>query len=149
MDCPGKGGRGTYRMKRMVIVAAVMAVGIVAPAASADVGAGSSAHRLTATKTSWTAEYDASSYYGSVKCTGKTTVNKKYPGGREVETCETTETTLAHMKAGKGQKAFENSEGGTVAEWESDSGSGKKTTEYSYTVYKTLKKFKLVAVYAP
>jgi hypothetical protein len=136
-------------MKRLVILAAVIAVGIVAPAASADPGAGSAAHRLAGTKTAWTATYNASSYYGEVKCTGKTTVNKKYPGGREVETCETTEGALKHMKAGKGQKAFENSEGGSVAEWESDSGSGKRTTEYSYTVNKKLTKFKLIAVYAP
>jgi len=99
-------------------------------------------------KTSWTAEYDASSYYGPVKCTGTTTVNKKYPGGKETEVCESVGGPLVHMKAGKGQHAFENTEGGTVNEWESDSGDGKKTTEYSYSVNKKLTKFKLVAIYA-
>ncbi len=51
------------------------------------------------------------------------------------------------MKAGKGQKAFETSEGGFVEEWESDSGSGLRTTNYSYKVNNKLTKFKLVAIY--
>ena len=136
-------------MKRMTILGAVIGLCVVAPAASADPGAGSAAASLGATVTTWSATYNAEAYYGAVKCTGKTKVSKKYPGGREVELCETTEGTLKRVKAGKEQKAFENSEGGTVAEWESDSGSGQRTTNYSYTVNKKLTKFKLIAIYAP
>ena len=77
-------------------------------------------------------------------------VNKKYPGGRESETCVSTEVGgLKRMKVGKGQKAFENEEGGFVNEWESDSGDGLKTTNYEYKVNKKLTTFKLVAIYAP
>ncbi len=83
-----------------------------------------------------------------MKCTGKTIVNKKFPFGKDVEKCETTEGTLKRMKAGKEQKAFENSGGGSVTEWESDSGSGKKTTDFSFSVNKKLTKFKLVAIYS-
>ena len=136
-------------MRRMTILAAVIGFCVAAPVASADPGAGSAAARLGATVTTWSATYNAEAYYGAVKCAGKTKVSKKYPGGREVEICETTEGKLKHMKSGKEQKAFENNEGGSVAEWESDSGSGKRTTTYSYSVNKPLTKFKLIAIYAP
>ena len=137
-------------MRRISTAAACAAAALTmlvgAGAASANPGA--SAVKAAATmKTEWTAEYNAEAYYGAVKCSGKTIVNKKYPGGKEVETCEAVSGTLSHMKAGKEQKAFENSEGGSVSEWESDSGSGLRTTNYSYKVNKSLTKFKLIAIY--
>lgn len=135
-------------MKRIALLAAAMAACLTASIASAHVGAGPATRKLTATTNEWKTSYDASSYYGSVQCTGKTIVSKKYPGGRDVETCETTEGTLKRMKAGKEQHAFQ-SEGGEVGEWESDSGDGLRTTDYSYSVNKKLTKFRLVAVYAP
>jgi hypothetical protein len=132
-------------MKRIAMVAVALMVGVITPAASASPG--SSAAKRAGTSTSWSAEYDASTYYGAVKCTGRTVVNKKYPFGKDIETCESTEGTLKNVVAGSGQKTFENSEGGTVSEWESDSGDGKKTTNYSYKVNKKLTKFKLIAIY--
>jgi hypothetical protein len=134
-------------MKRIALVAVAVMVGAFASAASASIGASGDAHRAAATKTSWTTEYNAAGYYGGVKCTGKTTVNSKYKFGKEVETCVTTEGKLSYMKAGKGQKAFENSEAGSVSEWQSDSGTGKRTTNYSYKVNKGLTGFKLIAIY--
>ena len=134
-------------MKRIAMVAVAVVLGAFASTASASTGAVSHAHRA-GTQTGWSAEYNATEYYGAVKCTGKTIVNKKFPFGKDVEKCETTEGTLMRMKAGKEQKAFENSGGGSVTEWESDSGSGKKTTDFSFSVNKKLTKFKLVAIYS-
>ncbi len=134
-------------MKRIALVAVAVMVGVFTSAASASPGASGDAHRAAATRTNWTVEYNASSYYGAVKCTGRTVVNRKYPFGKDSETCETTEGMLQHMKEGAGQKSFENSEGGSVGEWESDSGDGKKTTNFSYKVNKKLTKFKLVAIF--
>jgi hypothetical protein len=141
-------------MSRLSRMAAPIAVAIVALVASASAAAAPGAHRNatpagSATKTSWTARYDASGYYGEVKCTGKTVVNKKYPGGKDIETCEAVTGTLEHMHAGKGQTTFETSEGGTVGEWESDSGDGKRTTDFTYSVNSKLTKFKIIAIYAP
>ena len=81
-----------------------------------------------------------------MKCHGKTVVNKKYPKGKEVEFCETTETAFKNMVAGKKQHEFKPETGG-VNEWESDSGDGSRTTNYMYSVNKHLTKFKLVAIY--
>lgn len=137
-------------MKRISMAAAcaVAALTLLAGTGAASANPGASAqHAKAVTKSEWNAEYDAAAYYGPVKCHGKITTNKKYPGGREVETCEAVGGTLTHMKAGKAQKAFENSEAGFVEEWESDSGSGLRTTNYSYKVNNKLTKFKLVAIY--
>ena len=137
-------------MKRFVVAAAALAVSasLFTSAASANVGAQSSSSSKTATTvTEWTATYDANQYYGAVKCTGKTIVSAKYPEGKEVEACESTELHLINMQAGKGQTSFKNTSGGSVGEWESDSGSGKKTTDFSYTVNKQLTKFKIIAIY--
>jgi hypothetical protein len=135
-------------MKRFVFAAAALAVsaGLFTSVASASVGAKSSS-KVARTVTEWTATYDASQYYGGVTCTGKTIVSAKYPEGKEVETCESTELHLTDMQAGKGQTSFKNTSGGSVGEWESDSGSGKKTTDFSYSVNKQLTKFKIVAIY--
>ena len=134
-------------MKRIALVAVAVVVGVFTSAAVASTGASTDVHRAATTKTEWTAEYNATGYYGGVKCTGKTTVSKKYPFGIDKETCETTEGTLQNVEAGKGQKTFKNSEGGGVNEWLSDSGDGKQTTNYTYSVNKKLTKFKLVAIY--
>ncbi len=134
-------------MKRIAMLAAMIAAGAFASVASADPGTDAAAHRQAVTRTEWTAEYDAPGYYGDVRCTGKTIVNKKYPGGRDVESCEAVSGTLENVEAGKEQHAFKTSEGGTVGEWESDSGDGKRTTDYSYSVNKKLTKFRLVAIY--
>jgi hypothetical protein len=142
-----QGMEGDDFMKRIVLLAVMAAFAVYASAASASPGA-TGAHRLSATKTEWTAEYNASAYYGEVKCKGKTIVSKKYPGGKEVEKCEAVSGTLAHMKAGKEQHAFENTEGGFVGEWESDSGSGLRTTNYTYSVNNKVTKFKIIAIYA-
>ncbi len=122
-------------MKRMMLLAGVIAAfGVFTSVASA-------------TTTTWTASYDFSAGYGSVSCTGQTVVNKKYPYGKDVETCEST-SKFAHMKAGREQKEFALEGGGSYSEWESDSGSGKKTTNYTYSVNKQLTRFKLVAIYS-
>ncbi len=134
-------------MKRIALIAVAVMVGVFTSSAVASTGASTDVHRAATSKTEWTAVYNASGYYGAVKCTGKTVVNKKYPFGKDIETCETTEGTLKHVTAGKEQKTFENSEGGTVGEWESDSGDGKKSTTYSYSVNNKLTKFRLVAIY--
>jgi hypothetical protein len=134
-------------MKRFTLPVIVVMFGVFSSVASAKPATGSDGVQASATKTTWTAEYNAESYYGAVKCTGKTFVNKRYPGGKDVEICESVGGTLTHMRAGKHQTAFENSEGGFVNEWESDSGSGERTTNYFYNVNKTLTKFKLVAIY--
>ena len=139
-------GKGGMEMKRIALLAVTAVLGVSASAASATPGATSAAHRAAGVTTTWTAEYNASTFYGAVKCSGKTTVNKKYPNGRDVETCETTEGKFKNMKAGKGQKAFVGTET-TYEEWESDSGSGKRTTNYTYSVNAKLTKFKLVAIY--
>jgi hypothetical protein len=135
-------------MKRIALVAVAVMVGVFTSSAMASVGASTDVHRSATSKTEWTAEYNAPGYYGAVKCTGKTVVNKKYPFGKDSETCETTEGKFHDMKAGKEQKTFETSEGGSVGEWESDSGDGKRTTTFSYRVNKALTKFKLVAIYS-
>lgn len=136
-------------MKRITLLVVAIVFGAFASVASAHPAATSgAAHRDVTTTTTWTKEYDASEYYGSVKCSGKTTVSKKYPGGKESEVCESVGGPFVHMKAGKEQKAFENTSGGFVNEWESDSGSGLKTTNYVYSVNKKLTKFKIVAIYA-
>jgi hypothetical protein len=101
---------------------------------------------MAAERTTYTAEYDASEYYGSVKCTGVHVVSKKFPGGKDIETCETTEGTLAHMKVGKGQTEFENTGGGEVTGWDSDDG-GVETHEFTYAVSKNLKRFRIIAIY--
>jgi hypothetical protein len=134
-------------MKRIAFPAIVAVVGVFASAAVASPGAARHGVRPAVVTSEWTSTYDASSYYGGVTCTGKTVVSKKYPGGRDIETCETTEGTLKNMVAGKGQHEFKVEGGGGVNEWESDSGDGLKTTDYSYKVNKKLTKFKLVAVY--
>jgi len=134
-------------MKRIALVAVVVAVGVFTATASASTGAVSDAHRSASSKTFWTAEYTAGEYYGAVKCSGKTVINKKYPFGKETEKCETAEGTLKHMKAGTGQVAFENTGGGFVSEWESDTGNAKRTTNYTYKVNKKLTKFTIIAIY--
>jgi hypothetical protein len=138
------------RLSKFAALAAatVFVVGAFASTALASPGA-RHATRAAATSEWGPITYNAEAYYGEVKCTGKTVTSKKYPGGKDVEKCEAVSGTLAHMVAGKSQKAFENTEGGFVSEWESDSGSGKKTTEYSYNVNKKLTKFKIIAIYAP
>jgi hypothetical protein len=138
-------------MRRISLLAAVTAA-VIASSASVAVAAPAGAHRAATsmaapTRTPFTAEYNASGYYGAVKCTGTHVVSKKFPGGKDVETCETTEGQLKRMVAGKGQKEFETEGGGHVAEWESDSGSAQKTTNFTYNVNKALTKFKLVAIY--
>jgi hypothetical protein len=139
-------------MKRFVLSALVVAFATFSSVASASPGAASRgvspAVAGKTMKTSWTAEYDAASYYGAVKCTGETIVSKKYPGGKDIETCETTETILKRMTPGKGQHAFLTAEGGSVGEWESDSGDGERTTDFSYKVNGARTKFKLIAIYA-
>ncbi|MCW3032053.1 MAG: hypothetical protein QOK19_1276 [Solirubrobacteraceae bacterium] len=140
-------------MKRISLFAAITAA-VIASSASVAVatppGASRAATRMAApTKTPFTIEYNASGYYGAVKCTGTHVVSKKFPGGKDVETCETTEGQLKRMVAGKGQKEFETEGGGHVAEWESDSGSAQRTTNFTYNVNKGLTKFKLIAIYAP
>ncbi len=125
-------------MKRIALVAVAVMVGVLTSAAAAP---------AMTVHTPYTAEYNASAYYGGVKCTGTTTTSKKHPFGRDVEICETTEGALKNVVAGKHQTQFKNGEGGTVGEWESDSGDGKKTTNYFYSVNKQLTKFKLVAIY--
>ena len=141
-------------MSRLARIAAPIAVAVAALVASTGASAAPGAHHDATragatTKTSWTAQYDAPGYYGEVKCAGKTVVSKKYPGGKDIETCESVTGTLEHMHAGKGQTTFETSEGGSVGEWESDSGDGKRTTDFTYSVNSKLTKFKIIAIYAP
>jgi hypothetical protein len=138
-------------MKRISLLAAMTAA-VIASSASVAVAAPAGAHRAATvasptTRTTFTAEYNAAGYYGGVKCTGTRVVSKMFPGGREVENCETTEGQLKRMVAGNEQKEFETEGGGHVAEWESDTGSGQKTTNFKYKVNKGLTKFKLVAIY--
>jgi hypothetical protein len=137
-------------MKRISLFAAVTAAALCSTASVAVAspnGAHGSARISAVTKTSFEVEYNAEAYYGAVKCTGTDKVSKKFPGGKEVEICITTEGQLKRVVAGKGQKEFENSEGGKVAEWESDSGDGKKTTNYTYNVNGKLTKLKIIAIY--
>lgn len=140
-------------MKRISLFAVAMAaaLGTFASTAAAAPSGARRAATVTSmiTKTPFTAEYNAAAYYGAVKCTGNYVVSKKFPGGKDVETCETTEGQLKRVIAGKAQKEFEAEGGGHVAEWESDSGSGLKTTNYSYSVNKGLTKLKIVAIYPP
>ena len=144
-------------MKRISLPAALMvlALGAFAPSALAVPAAKSGSTRpsfntkvlVTMTETPFEATYNASEYYGEVKCTGKHVVNRRYPGGRDIETCEAMNGgTLAHMVAGKGQTEFENTSGGFVTAWDSDYNSV-ETHEFTYTVSKNLKKFKIIAVY--
>jgi hypothetical protein len=137
-------------MKRISLLAAITAAALCSTA-SVAVASPNGAHGATrisaGTKTTFEVEYDASEYYGAVKCTGTDKVSKKFPGGKEVEICLTTEGQLKHVVAGKGQKEFENGEGGKVAEWESDSGSGKRTTNYTYNVNSKLTRLKIIAIY--
>ena len=133
-------------MKRIALVV-VLVLGVFASAANADPGANTKARTLASTKTEWSTEYDASSYYGAVRCNGKTIVSRKFPGGKDVETCEAVSGPLTNMVAGKDQTSFKESGGGSVGEWESDSGDGKRTTDFHYSVNKKLTKFKLVAIY--
>ncbi len=90
-------------MKRFVFAAAALAVsaGLFTSVASASVGAKSSS-KVARTVTEWTATYDASQYYGGVTCTGKTIVSAKYPEGKEVETCESTELHLTRHAGRQG-----------------------------------------------
>jgi hypothetical protein len=152
-------------VKRVTLLAtlAVAAMGVfasasmAAPAASVSLGGPLSAGlstsiRAAATRTAYTTTYDAGEYYGEVTCTGKFTVSKKYPAGKEVETCVAASGTLAHMVAGKGQTQFENTGGGFVSGWDSDYKKGEfsetvETHEFTYTVAKSLKKFKIIAIY--
>lgn len=130
---------------------------IAAPSTSGSLGGPLSAGlgasiRAAATKASYTTTYDAPEYYGEVTCTGKFIVSKKYPAGKEVETCVATSGTLAHMVAGKGQTQFENTGGGFVAGWDSDYKKGEfnetvLAESFTFTVAKSLKKFRIVAIY--
>jgi hypothetical protein len=131
----------------MTVAVAVAVCAVFAASASARVGGSAARHGSSRTVTEWTSTYDASSYYGAVTCTGKTIVDAKYPEGRDVETCETTEGKFSNMEAGRGQTSFKSASGGTVGEWESDSGDGKRTTDFSYSVNKKETKFKIVAIY--
>ena len=134
-------------MKRIALIVMVVCLGAFASAASAAPGGSAAAHRMSATVTEWTFEENVAAFYGGVKCHGKTVVNKKHPEGVDVEFCETTEGTLKNMTAGKGQKTFHGEGGIEYNEWQSDSGDGKRTTNYSYSVNKKLTHFKLVAIY--
>lgn len=134
-------------------VAAMAWMGALAPASMAvprqGDGATPAARALLASppeRTSFEASYDASEYYGSVKCKGVHVVSKKYPEGKDTETCEAVEGRLVHMKAGKDQTEFENTGGGMVTGWDSDF-NGVETHEFSYSVTGNLKKFVIVAIY--
>ena len=73
-------------MKRIALVAVAVMLGAFASTASASTGAVSNAHR-SATQTGWSAEYDATEYYGAVKCTGEDDCQQELPvrqGGPEV-----------------------------------------------------------------
>jgi hypothetical protein len=146
-----KGKRGTS-MKRISLftMLAVVATGVFSSVSSAAPGAAaglrhSAALKVAAERTPFTAEYNASEYYGEVKCTGTHIVSNKYPNGADKETCEAV-TELAHMTAGGGQKEFENTGGGKVATWASDYNSV-ETTNFTYKVSKNLKRFHIVAIY--
>lgn len=144
-------------MKRITLMAALGVaatwMGVLAPAGMAAPrqggGARPAAHELLAApleRTPFETSYDAGEYYGSVKCRGEHVVSKKYPDGKDTETCETLEGTLAHMKAGKDQTEFENTGGGMVAGWDSDF-NGEEAREFTYSVTGNLKKFRIVAIY--
>jgi hypothetical protein len=144
-------------MKRISLPAAliVVALGALAPSALAAPAVKSGSTRpsfnakalVTTTEMPFDTTYNASEYYGEVKCTGKHVVNRRYPGGRDIETCEAANGgTLVHMVPGKGQTEFENTSGGFVTAWDSDY-NNVETHEFTYTVSKNLKKFKIVAVY--
>ncbi|HTW43465.1 MAG TPA: hypothetical protein VMD79_14245 [Solirubrobacteraceae bacterium] len=140
--------KGISRIGR-ILACAIALLGVFASvsAAAPAGGHGGVAPDVGKMVTTWTTRYDASEYYGEVECTGKTIVNKRYPGSKDVEFCHAVTGTLAHMKAGKGQTSFETSSGGFVSEWESDSGDGLRTTDFTYKVNKQLTQFKLVAIY--
>jgi hypothetical protein len=144
-------------MKRISLPAALMvlALGVFAPSALAVPAATSGSVKpsidakalVTTESTTIETTYDASEYYGEVTCIVKHVVNKRYPEGRDVETCEATNGgKLVHMVAGKGQTEFENTSGGFTTGWDSDF-NGKETHDFTYTVSKNLKKFKIIAVY--
>ncbi len=135
---------------RITPVAAVAAISMLAaaPVSSAAVGH-PDVHRGTQVKkqsVAFTTTYNASEYYGGVTCTGVHIVSAKFPGGKDAETCTTTEGKLSHMKAGAGQQAFENLSGGFTVGWDSDY-NGVYTSNYTFKVNRKLTKFKLVAVY--
>jgi hypothetical protein len=137
-------------MRRISLVASLVIAAMALTSSAAVASPGSAAHRSvlrTATvRTPFTFTANVSGYYGEVSCTGTRTVNKKYPTGKDVETCEAVSGKLAHMVAGKGQTEFENTEGGKVNGWDSDY-DGKETHNFTYSVSKNLKKFKIVAIY--
>ncbi|MGO9489995.1 MAG: hypothetical protein ACLQBB_13335 [Solirubrobacteraceae bacterium] len=137
-------------MKRFTLPCAVVVVALGAFATSATaapVGGRHAAVAMASMSTPFTAEYTAGEYYGAVVCTGVHVVNKKYPNGADKETCEAAGGgKLVHMKAGKGQTEFENTGGGEVTGWDSDY-NGVETHEFTYSVAKSLKKFKIIAIY--
>ena len=136
-------------------------------AAPTGAGAGdaavTAAHRYAKpTRVSFAVEYDASEYYGPVRCHGKHETNERrhYPGtetegGRDVEKCtSTTGGPLVGLTPGaQDQTMFPNTSGGSVGEWESDYFSlvkgigGVDTSDFSYDVSGNGKSFTIVAYY--
>lgn len=132
-------------------VAAIVALGAFASMSMAAPGLHSSIRAAT-TKTTINVTENPTEFYGEVSCVVKRTVSKKFPGGRDNEKCTAVNGVLANMVAGKGQKEFKgingNDEPFTVAGWDSDF-DGKLASSFEYNVASNLKKFTLVAVYAP
>ncbi|HUA10527.1 MAG TPA: hypothetical protein VMA83_00815 [Solirubrobacteraceae bacterium] len=121
-----------------------------APASSAAVGHNSGAHQhgsqVKKQVTHFTATYDVPEYYGGVSCTGVHVVSAAFPGGKDIETCTSTEGKLSHMTTGTGQTTFANSSGGFTSGWDSDY-DGVYTSDYTFSVNRKLTRFRLIAIF--
>lgn len=118
-------------------------------AALAAMGVFASVSMAERTETPFTAEYNATEYYGPVKCEGVRIVSTHYPNGKDRETCISTAVPplLTNMVAGKGQTCFKNGVTGNCdGGWYSDF-DGKLSTNFKYTAGPRLTKFKIIAIY--
>lgn len=136
---------------RITPIAAVVALSMLATAATSSAAVSHNASQVKGSQVKrqavdFTASYDAGEYYGGVTCSGVHTVSAKFLGGKDVETCTTTQGTLAHMKAGDEQTVFENTGGGSTGGWDSDY-NGAYTSNFTFSVNRKLTKFTIVAIY--
>lgn len=145
-----------FTASTLAALAAGSSVAIAAPGSAGFTPALRPAALLSAQRssTAFEVEYDASGYYGAVKCKGHHVINEaNYPGnategGRDVEVCKsTTGKPLATLAPGEVGTEFPGS-----SEWESDyfsfvKGLDVRTTNVSYRVSPNGKTFRLVAVY--
>ena len=135
----------TLAVTAAITMGAFASVSTAAPAGGR--GASAAARLAAGSRTPYVFNENVSEYYGNVTCKGIHIVNKKYPEGKDIETCKAVSGKLLHMVAGAGQKEFESASGGHVSEWLSDYNRESKTTNYSYSVNKKLTRFRIIAIY--